>query len=119
MLSDCDTMAHRALFTSTPVLLIPDVLQMKLRVVDRLVYNLLLEFEDFNVSAQVLNPSAPKEEHMDVFVELVSSCGVKFSVWKDENTWCFTSLTGDDADVLLQSFLRSSQGSFTAIPKQP
>ncbi|KAH9372370.1 hypothetical protein HPB48_003322 [Haemaphysalis longicornis] len=114
MLSDCDTMAHgvqhRALFHIDPRFVIPDVLHMKLRVVGRLVYNLLLEFEDFDVSAQVLNPSIPKEEYMDGFVELVRSCAAKFSLWKDENTWCFTSLTGDDADLLLQKLPEKLKG---------
>ncbi|KAH6920620.1 hypothetical protein HPB50_028391 [Hyalomma asiaticum] len=103
--SDCDSKNHsvqyRPLLDIDPGLIIPDVLHMKMRIVNRLLEYVLMEFEDLDDEAPLRNPDATKQEHVDVFVELVRSCGVKFSVCKDETKRSFASLTGSDADRLL------------------
>ncbi|KAH6920183.1 hypothetical protein HPB50_028828 [Hyalomma asiaticum] len=46
---------------------------------NRLLECFLMEFEDLDDEAQLRNPDATKQEHVDGFINLVRSCGVKFS----------------------------------------
>lgn len=89
---DCDSLSHgvqhEPLLQMEPALVVPDILHMKIRIVDRLLQSLVLEFEEFDLAAQVNDVEASKDHHVQCLVRLVRSCGVKFDVWNDEKRGC-------------------------------
>ncbi|KAH8028906.1 hypothetical protein HPB51_020072 [Rhipicephalus microplus] len=61
----------------------PDVLHMRIRVVNRLIDGLLAEAEDRDNRNSVTNVSA-KGVHVGAIVDVINSCSVKFEVWMEE-----------------------------------
>ncbi|KAH9373356.1 hypothetical protein HPB48_018409 [Haemaphysalis longicornis] len=95
-------MKNIPLFSIDPRCVIPDLLHMRIGIVNRLIDGLLAESEDRDNTKKVRNLNAPSS-HLKNIVAAVNSCGVKFEVWKEEkNGRTFTSLVGGDCRTLLQ-----------------
>ncbi|KAL3220080.1 hypothetical protein MRX96_030093 [Rhipicephalus microplus] len=71
------------LFAIEPRFVVPDVLHMRIRVVNRLIDGLLAEAEDRDNRNSVTNVSA-KGVHVGAIVDVINSCSVKFEVWMEE-----------------------------------
>ncbi|KAL1482737.1 hypothetical protein MTO96_033587 [Rhipicephalus appendiculatus] len=106
MREDCIVEEHGMktipLFTIEPRFVVPDVLHMRIRVVNRLIDGLLAEAEDRDNRDRVANVSG-KGVHIDAIVHAINSCGVKFEVWKEEKKGKnFSSLPGNACERLLK-----------------
>ncbi|KAH9384437.1 hypothetical protein HPB48_026444 [Haemaphysalis longicornis] len=103
-------MKYIPLFSIDPRCVIPDLLHMKIRIVNRLIDGLLAESEDRDNREKVQNLNAPSS-HLKNSVAAINSCGVKFEVWEEEkNGRTFTSLAGGDCQTLLPAFTRQAEG---------
>ncbi|KAH9367162.1 hypothetical protein HPB48_014762 [Haemaphysalis longicornis] len=90
------------LFDIDPGFVIPDVLHMRIRIVNRLIDGLVADVEDRDNRDKVLNIGS-KGAHLDTLVCAINSCGVRFAVWKDERKGRnFTSLPGDACERVLK-----------------
>lgn len=83
------------LFNIDPAFVIPDILHMRIRLVNRLIDGLIVEAMDRDNRDKVINLSS-KNTHVEAIVGAINSCGVKFEVWEDERKGKnFTSIQGD------------------------
>lgn len=76
-------MKYIPLFSIDPRCVIPDLLHMKIRIVNRLIDGLLAESEDRDNREKVQNLNAPSS-HLKNIVAAINTCGVKFEVWEEE-----------------------------------
>ncbi|KAH7935404.1 hypothetical protein HPB52_007376 [Rhipicephalus sanguineus] len=84
-----------------PKLTFPDTMHMRVRVLDRLLDNVLQEFEDMDSKEGVVT-GVTTTSHVDQFVQLVRQCGVQLHVLKDASHKgrTFTALTGNESKTL-------------------
>lgn len=109
MKKDCDNMTNSVryppLLMIEPSRVVPDIMHMGMRIVDRLVENLILEMQDKDSSIKVCNTSA-KEDHVAKLIAIIHDCGVSIHLFSSNDSKhqgrSFSSLTGTDVDVLLE-----------------
>ncbi|KAL1444744.1 hypothetical protein MTO96_029625 [Rhipicephalus appendiculatus] len=85
-----------------PKLTFPETMRMRVRVLDRLLDNVLQEFEDMDTKEGVVTRVATTSD-VDEFVQLVRKCGVELHVSKEASHKgrMFTALTGNESKALL------------------
>lgn len=97
---------------------VPDELHLLLRIMDVLIKNLIMDAVCWDEKDNWGKRSCDKEEnHLNLLVETIKSCGVSFGVWKNKNEdgkvcgiYDFTSLMGDDKKKLLKHLPNKLQG---------
>ncbi|KAL3217706.1 hypothetical protein MRX96_032047 [Rhipicephalus microplus] len=89
-------------------------MHMGIRIMNRLIDRSLVDAEDHDNRAKVLNPKASSSTLKRINHE-INSCGVKFDVWHDERKGiAFTTLTGDEMKRLLKLLPIKLPGSHSA-----
>lgn len=101
-LNEANGMKNVPLFNVEPIFIIPDVMHMGIRIMNRLINGLLVDVEDHDNRSKVPNPKASSSAPKNIIDEINNS-GVKFEVWQDERKGMrFTSLTGGEMKRLLK-----------------
>ncbi|KAL3221008.1 hypothetical protein MRX96_029712 [Rhipicephalus microplus] len=102
------------LTSAEPSFIIPGVMHMGIRIMKRLIDGLLVDAEDHDNRAKVLNPKVSSSTLKRIIHEINNSC-VKFDVWHNERKgMTFTSLTGGKMKRLLKLLLEKLPGSLPA-----
>ncbi|KAH9383763.1 hypothetical protein HPB48_025533 [Haemaphysalis longicornis] len=114
MRENCNKQSNRTkfipLFLVEPSLVLPDVLHVKLRILNRLIDCLLAECEDRDNREKVRNPTATAI-HLQSIICAIRNCGIKFDAWVDDRKGRkFTSLAGEDCERLLRRLPLQLQG---------
>ncbi|KAL1482502.1 hypothetical protein MTO96_033749 [Rhipicephalus appendiculatus] len=93
---------YTPLLAIEPTDVFPDTLHMAMRIVDRLLDNVLAEFEDMDAQASATSTVAT-HSNVERFVRMVRDCGVPFDVHISGpcKGRAFTSLTGKDTKKVL------------------
>ncbi|KAL3227681.1 hypothetical protein MRX96_003649 [Rhipicephalus microplus] len=113
-LNEANGMKNVPLFNKEQSFLIPDVMHMGIRIMNRLIDGLLVDAEDHENRAKVLNPKASSSTLKRIIHE-INNCGVKFDVWHDERIgMTFTSLTGGEMKRPLKLLPDKLPGSLPA-----
>lgn len=93
------------LFQIEPKNIVPDTLHMKIRILDKLLQNVIQEFLDMDCANNV-RCAAVKEDNINVIRQLLFDCGARIHIFGENqgpNGRMFSSFTGGDADILLQN----------------
>ena len=97
---------------------VPDELHLLLRIMDVLIKNIIMDAVSWDEKDNWRKKKSDREEnHLNLLVETIKSCGISFEVWKNKNEdgkvlglYDFTSLMGDDKKKLLKHLPDKLQG---------
>ena len=98
--------ANVPLLKISPDQIVPDELHLLLRIVDRLLRNIIYEVTEWDSEDAVVTGTSTR--HLTRLVETINSCGVTFSIWQKANAdgrasgiYDWTSLMGHEIKLLL------------------